>query len=145
MLEIPEGVSIVIESTKIKISGKMGAVERVLPKTVTIKKDGNKLEVDGGSKALTNTFEAHIRNAFIGVLEGYKRKMKSIHAHFPISVEIKGKDIIIKNFLGEKQPRKTRIIGNTKVEAKGQELTLSGSDKDSLGATISNIRTAMRI
>ena len=52
---------------------------------------------------------------------------------------------MIKNFLGEKQPRKTRIVGNTKLEVKGQEVTVSGCDKDAIGATIANLRTATKI
>ena len=144
-MDIPEGANVVIEQGKIKIAGKMGEVERALPKSVSIKKNGNALEISGDTKAMINTFEAHIKNAFLGVTQGYKIKMKSIHAHFPISVEVKGKDIAIKNFLGEKQSRKTKIVGNTKMEVKGQELTLSGPDKDAIGSTISNIRTATKI
>ena len=52
----------------------------------------------------------------------------------------------IKNFLGEKQPRKTTVIGEkTKVEVKGQVLTISGPDKDAVGQTASNIKQATKI
>jgi large subunit ribosomal protein L6 len=52
---------------------------------------------------------------------------------------------MIKNFLGEKQPRKAKIVGQTKVEAKGQEMTVSGLSKEEVGQTIANLKSATRI
>jgi len=79
------------------------------------------------------------------VTKGYKRNFKILHAHFPASIEVKGTEILIKNFLGEKFPRKTRLIGPTKMEVKGQNVTLSGPDKESIGQTITNLRNALKI
>ena len=60
-------------------------------------------------------------------------------------MEVKGKEMLIKNFLGEKQPRKAKIPGQTKVEVKGQEVTVTGLSKEDVGQTIANIRSATRI
>jgi len=72
-------------------------------------------------------------------------KLKIIYAHFPVSVEIKGKEIMIKNFIGEKQPRRARIMGSTKVESKGTEMNLSGNSKEDIGQTFANIKSATKI
>jgi large subunit ribosomal protein L6 len=81
-----------------------------------------------------------------GVISGYSHKLKILFSHFPISVEVKGKEMLIKNFLGEKQPRKAKIIGaQTKVEAKGQEVSISGISKEEVGQTVANIKSATRI
>jgi large subunit ribosomal protein L6 len=143
-MQIPEGVNVKIENGKMKVSGKHGEVERMLPQTIGVSSNGKEVEFKG-EKMLVNTFQAHFRNAFKGVSEGYKRKLKIIFAHFPITLEIKGKDISIKNFLGEKQVRKANIVGNVKIEVKGQEVFVSGCSKDDVGATIGNIRTATKI
>ena len=68
-----------------------------------------------------------------------------LYSHFPIAVEIKGREILVKNFLGEKQPRKVKIMGTTKVESKGQEMTITGISKEDVGQTIANIKSATRI
>ncbi|MBI4399385.1 50S ribosomal protein L6, partial [Candidatus Micrarchaeota archaeon] len=65
--------------------------------------------------------------------------------HFPISIEIKDKKLVIKNFLGEKQPRSAKIVGTTKIEVKGQEVTISGTSKDDVGQTVANLVNATRI
>ena len=80
-----------------------------------------------------------------GVVGGYSAKLKMLYSHFPISVEIKGKEILIKNFLGEKQPRRAKIMGQTKVESKGQEMSITGISKEEVGQTIANIKSATRI
>ena len=110
-----------------------------------------KLELKGGEfdatgeLALANTVKAHVRNMAEGVVNGYTRKLKILYSHFPISVELKGWEMLIKNFLGEEQPRKSRIIGQTKVEVKGQEVMVTGISKEDVGQTIANIRSATRI
>jgi large subunit ribosomal protein L6 len=98
-----------------------------------------------GQKMIANTFNAHMRNMFKGVTEGHSHNLKVIYSHFPIAMEVKGKEIIIKNFLGEKQPRHARIIGDTKVEAKGSAMAISGPSKYDVGQTIANLRTATKI
>ncbi len=71
---------------------------------------------------------------------GYTRNLKLLYAHFPITIEVKGSDVMVKNFLGEKQARKTVLIGTTKVLAKGQSVTVSGPDKEAVGQTIANLQ-----
>ncbi len=146
-MEIPESVNVHIENNVLKVKGPHGEVQRTLSPFVTVNVNGRDIVVDGRGKAIINTTKAHLRNMLKGAKEGFRIKMKLIFAHFPITIEIKGKDVTIKNFLGEKQARKTTVIGNTKIEvkAKEQEVTFSGPDKEAIGATIANMRSAMRI
>ncbi len=116
-----------------------------MPRTVNVEVKIGSVQVNGKDKMLIKTITAHIKNMVKGVKEGYKIKMKVIYAHFPITFEVKGKEVIIKNFLGEKVPRKSKIIGDTEVEIKGQDILVSGVNKDTVGATISNLKLATKI
>jgi large subunit ribosomal protein L6 len=144
-IPIPQGVSVKLEGLHIIAKGNAGTVDRAYKiKGVSAKLNGNEIEVSGPLRE-ANTLSAHIKNALNGADKGYLQKLKALYAHFPISFEIKGKDIIIKNFLGEKQPRHAKIVGETKVEVKGQEIVVSGPDKEDVGQTIANLRNATRI
>jgi large subunit ribosomal protein L6 len=145
MIDIPKGVNVRVEGHKVTAKGPAGEVQKTFSKESEVKVSGDKAEVTANGKALTNTVEAVLECMMLGADKGYKKSMKLIYAHFPITIEVKGKDIAVKNFLGEKMARKTHVVGSTKVEAKGQSVTISGPDKEAVGQTVANLRTAMRI
>lgn len=145
-IAIPDGVTVVdSKNGEITVKGAAGEVKRLFPAIVSISSTGSAIEVSGDNGAMVGTTAAHLKNMIKGAKDGYKIKMKIIYAHFPITVEVKGREIIVKNFLGEKVARRAKIISNTKVEAKGQEIFISGTDKDAVGATISNLKLATKI
>ncbi|MEW6722488.1 MAG: 50S ribosomal protein L6 [Candidatus Micrarchaeota archaeon] len=144
-MEIPQGITVRVDGSVVVVKGPQGEVSRQLGKGVSVKVGAGGVEVECADKAVRGTTEAVIRNMVAGAAGGYTKNLKLLHAHFPITIEVKGNDITIKNFLGEKQPRKTKLIGNTKVVAKGQAVTVSGPDKEAVGQTVANIRSAMRI
>ncbi len=145
-MKVPAGVTIAINGKKVKVSGPKGTVERDFKGSrLEIKQEGDTIRVETERYEMENTVRAHIVNMAKGVTDGFHRTMKIRYAHFPATVEIKGKDIIIKNFLGEKKNRKTKIQGATKVEAKGQDVTVSGPDIEDVGQTVANIRKATKI
>ena len=96
-------------------------------------------------KAIVNTYAAHIKNMFAGVTKGFRYKMKIVFSHFPITVKVAGKEVEITNFYGEKRPRKADIIGNVKVSATKEEITLEGNNVEEVGQTMSNLEQATKI
>jgi len=56
--------------------------------------------------ALVGTIYSHIQNMITGVTKGYQYKLKIVFSHFPISVKIQDKSVLIENFTGERRPRK---------------------------------------
>ena len=144
-MKVTEGAKVEVAGTKVKVSGAKGSLERDFqhPEVKMEMKNGE-LEVSG-DLAMANTISAHVKNMAHGVVNGYSAKLKMLYSHFPISVEVKGKEILIKNFLGEKQPRHAKIMGQTKVESKGQEMSITGISKEEVGQTIANIKSATRI
>ncbi|MDY7081780.1 MAG: 50S ribosomal protein L6, partial [Halobacteria archaeon] len=89
--------------------------------------------------ATLGSFESHIRNAIHGVTEGWEYRMKVLYSHFPMQVEVKGNEVEVRNFLGEKHPRSTEIIGQTDVEVTDEEIVLTGPNKEHVGQTAANI------
>jgi large subunit ribosomal protein L6 len=144
-MKIIDGAKVALDGAKVTISGAKGTLVRDFAHPgLTLKMANGEITAEGELR-LVNTAEAHIKNMMNGVVKGYSKKLKILYSHFPIAVEVKGKDILIKNFVGEKQPRRAKVSGQTKVEAKGQEVTLSGPSLEEVGQTFANIRSATRI
>ncbi|MCX8163225.1 MAG: 50S ribosomal protein L6 [Candidatus Micrarchaeota archaeon] len=142
--DILDGVNIKLENNQLIFSGPKGSVSKKIPPTLSVKIEQNKI-IFRGKLALVNTFIAHSKNMAKGCLEGYTKKMKIVYAHFPISVNLKGQTLEIKNFLGERTPRYASIVGSAKVEIKGQEIYISGPSKEDVGQTVANISKAVKI
>ena len=71
--------------------------------------------------------------------------MKIVYAHFPMTVKVKGNIVTIDNFLGERSPRVAKIIGDAKVSVKGEDVTITGINKEEVGQTMANIEQATKI
>jgi large subunit ribosomal protein L6 len=145
-IELPQGVSAKLENGSLSLSGKCGSVQRKFDSLgLKLELQDAKLKIAASSRAQLNTTAAHIQNMLRGVQEGFSARMRVVYSHFPIALEVKGSTLVIKNFLGEKKPRTCRIVGQTKVQTAGRELTISGPDKEDVGQSVANIRSATRI
>lgn len=155
LVEIPEGIEIEIEGLKVRVRGKKGEVERdfynrgianILKFDKLDQKVRISIDVEGKrGKALLGTIKAHLRNMFKGVVEGYECKLRIVYVHFPISVEVKGKDILVKNFLGQRDVFKTKIPENVEVEVSKNEIKVSGIDKELVGQTAASLERLTKL
>lgn len=145
IIELPNGIQANLQGDTLSIKGPQGELKRRLHPSVSVHSEGKQITFESPSKAMLNTFVAHARNMVRGAEKGYVIRMKIVYAHFPVTVETKGTQIIIKNFLGEKLPRYAKLFGPTKIEAKGQEASLKGPDKEAIGLTFASLRRATRI
>ena len=131
-LEIPDKVTVYLKKNMLSISGPLGKTFKNFKKIpVFLEINGKKISIktQGNRKkeyAILNTAKSLIKTLCEGVIDGYTIKMKVVYAHFPITVKIKDKDVIIENFQGERAPRIAKIHGSTKVVAKGDEIVLTG-------------------
>jgi len=151
VVEIPSGVQLRLEGRSVVVTGTEHTLQRELwhPR-IQIHVDGKRATIRcefprRREGALVGTFAAHLRNMIVGVTEGFTYEMKIVYSHFPVKASVKASEFIIENFLGEKFSRKTRILGETKVEAKGDQVLLSGPDIEAVGQTAGNIEQATRI
>lgn len=150
-IKIPEGVSVSLSQGVFTARGPKGTVERKFwyPGIEIEVREGEVL-VDAESyrkeqKAMVGTFTSHLRNLMIGVSEGYECKMTILYAHFPMQVKVEGKTLVIGNFLGEKKSRIAKILGETKVKVTGNEVTITGINKEDVGQTAANIEQKTKI
>lgn len=150
-IKIPEEVEAEIVENMLTIKGKEGEIKKKfnINKIIFEKKDnkiiiGNK-KVTKNEKKMINTISSHIRNMIKGVQEKFEYKLKICSSHFPINVEIIENEAIIKNFLGEKIPRKSKILENVNVEIKKDIITVNSHDKELAGQTAANFEKATRI
>lgn len=151
-MKIPEGVSVSVSEGQVTVKGPTGELHRLYnPSIVNVKVEGGEVAVtlkgrsNRKNNAQVNTIQAHIKNMLSGVQKKFEKKMQLVYSHFPVTIEIKGKEISIKNFLGEKTARKTKLKGSATVEIKGADITVTGSDKEDVGQTASNLVRATRI
>ena len=150
-VEIPGGVEVGLDGDAVVVSAKGTTLRRKLSHPrVQIFVEGKQAKIRceyprRREGALVGTFAAHLRNMIVGVTDGFAYEMKIVYSHFPVKATVKGPEFIIENFLGEKFPRKTRILGGTKVEVNGDQVLLSGPDVEAVGQTAANIELATRI
>lgn len=149
---IPEGVDVQVEGKLVKVSGEKGNIERMFKyfHDIKIESKDDKVVITSKTdkrkaKAMTGTIRAHIKNMIEGVSEGYVKKMKVIYSHFPMSIKVEGDKVLITNFIGEKLPRIAKVVGDAKVDVKGQDIEVSGLNKEDVGQTCANIEQACRI
>ena len=95
--------------------------------------------------AIMNTAKSIIRNLCEGVIEGYTIKMKVVFSHFPITVKVDGKKVLIENFQGERAPRVTKIWGGTKVVPKGDDVIITGHVLTDVTQTAAEIENKSRV
>jgi large subunit ribosomal protein L6 len=150
-VEAPASVTIKKEANVIQIKGTLGTVKKdftKLPATVTVQ--GNKVTIKpyGTRKrdlAVTNTARSLIAGMIKGVEKGYTYKLKIIFAHFPISVKVKGKEVHVENFFGERSARISKIMGEaTKVSVVGEDVVIQGPSLEDVSQTAANIELSTK-
>ncbi len=147
---IPENVQVNLDENILKIKGPKGEVEKKLHNPlvkIEIKDKEIILSTQKQTKKekrIINTFKAHVNNLINGVNESYIYKLKVCSSHFPMSVIIEKDKLIIKNFMGEKIPRKAKILPKTTVKIEGEVVTVESSNKELAGQTAANIEKSCK-
>ncbi|MDD5148304.1 MAG: 50S ribosomal protein L6, partial [Candidatus ainarchaeum sp.] len=80
-----------------------------------------------------------------GTEKEFEYHLRGVYSHFPINIAVKGANVEVNNFLGEKRARIAKIMPGAKVEIKGKEVFVRGFDKDAVGQTAANIEARSRV
>lgn len=148
---LKEGVTATVSNNSLTVKGAKGEVTRnfAYPK-VTIKVDAGKVTLSTvkgtkREKKIIATFESHIKNLVQGVQEPHTYKLKICSGHFPMNVAVSGKELVVKNFLGEAVPRKVSLPEGADVKVNGDEIVVSSVDKEIAGQAAARIEKLCRI
>lgn len=150
-ISIPDAVTASFEDNILHIKGEKGELSRVFSHpdfTISVTNDTISIQCKKGrreQKSLIGTYVAHINNMIRGVTDGFEYQMKTVYSHFPIKTNVEENMFVIQNFLGERAPRKALILDGVTVEAKGDNITVKGMNKERVGQTVSNIERATSV
>lgn len=150
--KLPAGANVSVEGSNLVVD--MGGEIQKIPfnsRKIKVEVKGGMLEIAPLNKirretnAMVHSVWKHLQNIFTGQGAPFQKKLQVVYAHFPISLEVKGSKVSIKNFLGEKRPREADIVGKAQVAVAGQEITVKGTNKDAVGQTVANIIQSVKI
>ncbi len=96
-------------------------------------------------KSLLKTYKAGIKNLLHGLEEPFVYKLKICSSHFPMDVSLQGNTLQIKNFLGERKPRKAAIPEGVEVNVQGDIITVTSPYKEKAGQAAASIEAATRM
>ncbi len=149
---IPSDVSISKQENSIITKGSFGSVQKdftKMPAIIELQDEKIVIKSQGNRKkdfALVNTMQSVINNMIKGSTKGFTYKLKIVFAHFPITVKIKGREIHVENFFGERSARTSKIIGSdTKVTVQGEDVVVTGPNIENVSQTAANLELATRI
>ena len=150
-VKIPAGVKASLDGMHLRVTGPKGQLSRnVRFPQVTVTCDGDEVVIATESRrkeitAMVGTLEAHTKNMFRGVTDGFEYRMKVVYSHFPIQLKLQGTKLEIANFLGEKKARYARIEQGVTAKVGNDEVVLTGIDRELVGNTAANIEHATHI
>jgi large subunit ribosomal protein L6 len=151
-IQVPDTVEVTMEKRKITVKGAKGTLTRDFSNVpVSLEAKDNK-EVRVWAEwprkkeaSLVGTISSHIQNMIIGVEKGFLYKLKIVFSHFPISVKVQDKVVLIENFTGERRARKAKIIGDVKVKVESEDVTVEGINLEDVSQTAANIEQATKV
>jgi large subunit ribosomal protein L6 len=150
-VQVPDDVTVSVSNKIVNVKGAKGTLSRDFSyATVAIENEGKNVQIWAKwprkkEAALIGTIYSHINNMIIGVTKGYTYKMKIVFSHFPITIKLQDKHVVIENFTGERRPRRVKINGDVKVKVETEDIILSGINLEQVSQTAANIEQSTKV
>lgn len=143
-VEVLKGVTVKINGDEVSVNGPKGNLTlNTKPEVkVTLSDDGKEVSVERASesrfaRAMHGTTRALIQNMIIGVTDGYTKELKIVGVGW--NANLKGNKIELN--VGYADTRVVEILSGVTCEVtKGQDIKLTGSDKQAVGEVAAKIR-----
>ena len=151
IIQVPEDVDVSLEGKKINVKGAKGTLTRDFSfAPISIEGEGKNIRIWAKwprkkEAALVGTIHSHINNMITGVTKGYSYKLKIVFSHFPISVKVQDKTVLIENFTGERRPRRIKTLGNVTIKIEPDDIIVEGANLEDVSQTAANIEQATRV
>ncbi len=151
IVNIPKDVQLNLDGNIISLKGPKGTIKKDFTHTklnLDHNDDNVRIWAENPRKresALVGTVTAHINNMIKGVTKGFTYKMKIVFVHFPLTIKVQGQEVYIENFVGEKKARSVKILGDTKVTVKQDDVIIEGINVEDVSQTAANIQTKARV
>lgn len=150
-IQVSDDVEITLDGRKVTVKGVKGTLTRDFSHApVLMEKNGETIRIWAEwprkkEAALVGTVYSHIRNMITGVRKGFTYKLKIVFSHFPISVKVKEKTVLIENFTGERSPRRAKIMGDTEVRVQSEDVIVQGINLEDVSQTAASIEQATKV
>jgi len=141
-ISVTAGISVKINNNNITVAGKEGTMQFVLPRSLTITQDKDKLLVKRNSdskndKSLHGLYRSLINNAVLGVDRLWEKQLEVVGTGF--NVKLQGDDLVFK--LGYSHPVVFKRIEGIKYKVEGSnKLIIAGVDKQLVGQVAYQIK-----
>ena len=141
IIEVPSGVTVVIESGLVKVKGPKGELEYKIPRELKVTFMENKMAVLPIAKskrtpALWGTIRAVIANMISGVTNGFEKKLEIEGIGF--KAQTQGNDLVFN--LGFSHQIVFKVPDGIKADVLKNTITISGISKELVGQTAADIR-----
>jgi large subunit ribosomal protein L6 len=146
-LEIPKGVTVSITSDTVSTKGPKGTLTLKRHRDIDIKqaKDDDKKDVIvferkgnlGPQRAAHGLMRALVNNMLTGVTQGFSRQLEINGVGY--KAEVKGTKVVLS--LGYSHPIEYDLPEGVSAKVEKNQLTLSGIDRQALGAATAKIRS----
>ncbi len=141
-IEVPGGVEVKIDGSRVAVKGPLGALEFAFNPAVRIVKEGNVLRCEAdeklpGSDAQAGTARAILANMVHGVAKGFERRLTLVGVGY--RAQLHGNKLNLS--LGYSHPIEHELPAGIKAEVpQPTEIVLKGADKQQLGQQAAKIR-----
>jgi large subunit ribosomal protein L6 len=150
-IQVPDGVEVSLAERKVTVKGNKGTLTRDFSHApISIDANGKTVRVWAEwprkkEAALVGTIHSHIQNMISGVQKGFSYKLKIVFSHFPISVKVQGKTVLIENFTGERRARRVKIVGDVQVKVQSEDIIVQGLNLEDVSQTAAKIEQATKV
>jgi len=151
-IQVPDDVDLKIEGRKVTVIGAKGSLTRdfsYVPISIDAESDKSvRVWAEWPRKkeaSLVGTIYSHIQNMITGVRKGFSYKLKIVFSHFPMSVKVQGKSVLIENFTGERRARRVKIVGDVQVKVESEDVIVEGINLEDVSQTAANIEQATKV
>lgn len=144
-IEIPQNTNVILSDDTVTVKGPLGELSRKLRREIEVVINDGEVKVNqkgqtGFAHALSGTYASHIKNMIDGVNKPFEKKL--IIEGVGFKSDVQGKQLVMS--LGFSHQVKMDIPEGLDVTAEKNVLTISGINKEQVGAFAASIRATKK-